>query len=526
MKRTWGIRKKTLVSIAIQTFLLVVFSTLAGSVIFNRAIEKQYNDKGYMIAEMILSEIDHDKVAQYAQTWREDDYYSEMSRYLRMVKNITGAAYIYIMVPYENKTMKYIYDSATFLGDSDPISAAFDEIWKTYTEGERPESYLIRRSKKYGFLTSSCLPVKDSSGNIVALLFVDTNMDVIRSTLFKYVANMIFISLALLVFFIVSSSIYLNKRMINPLIVIKNNVRAFAHNRNLPGDELYSVNTKDELQELARSVFSMENEIVDHIENIKKITADKERISAELNIATKIQADMLPQIFPPFPDRDEFDIYATMTPAKEVGGDFYDFFFVDNDHIALVIADVSGKGVPAALFMVIAKTLVKNRAINEPMRSPSDIIYDVNNQMCQGNDQELFVTMWLCIIELSTGKGMVANAGHEHPVVKRAGGKFELDVYKHSVAIAIFEGVEFTEHEFMLNPGDTLFVYTDGVTEATNEKMELFGTERLLEALNKEPEANTKKLLRNVKDDIDEFVGDAPQFDDITMLGFKYLKKG
>ena len=526
MKKTWGMRKKTLVSIAIQTFLLVVFSTFAGSVIFNRAIEKQYNDKGYMVAELILNEIDHDKVAQYAKTWAEDDYYQKMQRYLKKIKEISGAAYIYIAVPYENKTMKYIYDSATFLGDSDPISASFDEIWKTYTEGKRPDSYLIRRSKRYGFLTSSCLPVIDSNGNIAAVLFVDTYMDEVRSTLFKYVVNMIFISLMLLAFFIVSSSVYLNKRVINPLMVIRNNVKAFAHDRNLPGDELYSVTTRDELQELARSVFSMENEIVDHIENIKKITADKERISAELNIATKIQADMLPQIFPPFPDRDEFDIYATMTPAKEVGGDFYDFFFVDSDHIALVIADVSGKGVPAALFMVIAKTLVKNRAINKGQYSPSEIIYDVNNQMCQGNDQELFVTMWLCIIELSTGKGIVANAGHEHPAVKRAGGKFELDVYKHSVAIAIFEGIRFTEHEFTLNPGDTLFVYTDGVTEATNDKMELFGNERLLEALNKDPEANSKKLLLNVKRDIDTFVGDAPQFDDITMMSFKYLKKG
>ena len=248
---------------------------------------------------------------------------------------------------------------------------------------------------------------------------------------------------------------------------------------------------------------------------------EKERIGAELNVATQIQADMLPRIFPAFPERTEFDLFASMAPAKEVGGDFYDFFLVDDDHIALVMADVSGKGVPAALFMVIAKTLIKNRALLG--ESPATILKNVNEQLCEGNEAELFVTVWLAVIQISTGKGMAANAGHEHPVIRRAGGQYELVTYRHSPAVATMEGIKFREHPFELHPGDSLFVYTDGVPEATNSKDELFGNDRMLEALNKEPDARPEQLLKNVRSSIDTFVGDAPQFDDITMLGFTYI---
>ncbi len=247
---------------------------------------------------------------------------------------------------------------------------------------------------------------------------------------------------------------------------------------------------------------------------------EKERIGAELNVATQIQADMLPRIFPAFPDRNEFNLYASMTPAKEVGGDFYDFFLIDDDHIGLVMADVSGKGVPAALFMVIAKTLIKNRA--QMGGGPAEILKFVNEQLCEGNEAELFVTVWLAIIEISTGKGLAANAGHEHPVICRKGGRFELVEYRHSPAVATMEGIRFREHSFEMFPGDKLFVYTDGVAEATDANDELYGTDRMLDALNSNLEASPQEVLENVHQSIREFVGEAPQFDDITMLCFFY----
>ena len=252
-----------------------------------------------------------------------------------------------------------------------------------------------------------------------------------------------------------------------------------------------------------------------------KIARMSANVKAELNTATQIQNGMVPNIFPAFPEQKQFDVYAGMYTAKEVGGDFYDFFLIDDDHIALVMADVSGKGVPAALFMVIAKTLIKNHAqLGE--YSPAKVLSCANEQLCEGNEAELFVTVWLAILQISTGKGLAANAGHEHPVLRHADGKFEFVKYRHSPAVATMEGMRFREHEFQLLPGDSLFVYTDGVPEATNAEDELFGEERLLKALNSQPEVLPKGMLKNVKDAVDMFVGEAPQFDDLTMLGFTY----
>ena len=243
---------------------------------------------------------------------------------------------------------------------------------------------------------------------------------------------------------------------------------------------------------------------------------------AELNVASNIQKNMLPCIFPAFPEHKEFDIYATMTPAKEVGGDFYDFFLPDKDHLVMVIADVSDKGVPAALFMVIAKTLLKNCALSGD--SPREILEKVNNQLCENNDAEMFVTVWLGKLQLSTGKMVCANAGHEYPVIRRRDGAYELLHDRHGFVLAGMENARYREYELTLQPGDKLFVYTDGVTEASSASRELYGTERLLQALNRTGAATPEETLSAVKADIDHFVGTAPQFDDITMLSFEMKK--
>lgn len=249
---------------------------------------------------------------------------------------------------------------------------------------------------------------------------------------------------------------------------------------------------------------------------------EKERIGAELNVATQIQASMLPCIFPAFPEYEAFDIYATMNPAKEVGGDFYDFFLVDEDHLALVMADVSGKGVPAALFMMITKTLLKNTA--QTGLTPGPVMEAVNNQLLENNEAGMFVTVWLGIYEISTGRLTAANAGHEYPALKRADGKFTLFQDKHGFVMAGMEDVKYREYELELHAGDVLFVYTDGVAEATDAGNQLYGTNRMLDALNRNGNADPKELLFEVRADIDRFVGDAMQFDDITMLALKIRK--
>ncbi len=279
--------------------------------------------------------------------------------------------------------------------------------------------------------------------------------------------------------------------------------------------------TGDEIEVLAQAFATLSKRTIHYIEQITRITAEKERIGAELELATRIQADMLPNIFPAFPEREEFDIYATMTPAKEVGGDFYDFFLIDDNHLGLVMADVSGKGVPAALFMMMSKILVNNFAMMG--ESPAKVLEQTNTQICKNNDEEMFVTVWFGVLDIETGKVTAANAGHEYPMIKKANGEFEILKDKHGFVVGGMEGMRYKEYEFTLEKGGTLFLYTDGVAEANNAKNEFFGKDRMLAALNAEPQADPKTLLENMKKSVDEFVGNAPQFDDLTMLGVKLL---
>ena len=253
------------------------------------------------------------------------------------------------------------------------------------------------------------------------------------------------------------------------------------------------------------------------------LALEKERIEAELSLATRIQLSALPKDFPPFPDRKEFDLFASMKPAKEVGGDFYDFFLIDDDHLGLVIADVSGKGVPAALFMMVSMALVRHAAMSpENEKSPAKILKAVNAQVCYRNPEEMFVTVWLGVLEISTGKLTAANAGHEYPAVKPAGASFELFKDRHGLVIGAMEMTRYREYELQLEPGAKLFVYTDGVAEAANSRDELFGTERMIRALQGAEDGSPEEILDAVNAAVAEFAGSAPQFDDLTMLCLSY----
>ena len=245
------------------------------------------------------------------------------------------------------------------------------------------------------------------------------------------------------------------------------------------------------------------------------------RLETELSMATRIQADTLPNIFPAFPERDDFNIYASMNPAKEVGGDFYDFFLIDEDHLGIVIADVSGKGVPAALFMMISKILVQNYA--SMGLEPKQVLESVNRQICLNNREEMFVTVWFGSLNLKTGRLLAANAGHEYPVLKKPGEHFELIKDKHGFVIGGMEGMKYSQYELQMDPGAKLFLYTDGVAEATNAREELFGTDRMVEALRLAENDSPKEVLDMVHAAVDSFVKDAPQFDDLTMLCVEFV---
>ena len=319
-----------------------------------------------------------------------------------------------------------------------------------------------------------------------------------------------------------ASALILAKRIVRPLNTITRRVRHLGG-----GDLLFSMEkeyrTGDEIEVLAESFSMLSEKTLRYIDEVERVTAEKERIGAELSLATRIQADMLPNIFPSFPERTEFDIYASMDPAREVGGDFYDFFLVDEDHLCVVIADVSGKGVPAALFMMASKIVLKNHAMLG--KSPAEILTDTNAAICDNNREEMFVTVWLGILELSTGILTAANAGHEYPAIRRPDGGYALYKDKHGFVIGGIDGVKYKEYRLTLEPGASLFVYTDGVPEAANAQQELFGTERMLSALNLTPEAAPADALKNVRASVDHFVKDAEQFDDLTMLCLEYKGK-
>ncbi len=276
---------------------------------------------------------------------------------------------------------------------------------------------------------------------------------------------------------------------------------------------------KEDAYEFLHSVLD-EKETGDEMRGIVSMITELDRLDKELSMAADIQKNILPMNFPPFPDRKEFSLYASMTPAKEVGGDFYDFFLTDNDHLGLVIADVSDKGIPAALFMMASKTLIKNYLMSGD--DPAEALKKANVQLQERNSSMMFVTVWLAVLEISTGKGIACNAGHEKPAIRRAGGPFELLEYKHDRFVGAFTNVEYHSREFELKAGDSLFVYTDGVLEAVNESKEEFGEERFLDALNRNAGAEPEELIRQVHKAVNGFAGDAPQFDDLTMLSVKY----
>ena len=320
----------------------------------------------------------------------------------------------------------------------------------------------------------------------------------------------------------VLAALFIRKRFVDPLRRVSEEATRFAK-ENQKGQELGVISPYAELSDLAGSIDTMETDMVNYIENLTATTAEKERVRTELHMAAQIQEGMLPDVYPAFPDRPEFDIRADMDPAREVGGDFYDFFLTDDDHLCMVMADVSGKGVPAALFMMASMIILQNNAMMG--KSPAEILKDTNTAICANNRMDMFVTVWLGILEISTGRLTAANAAHEYPALMRAGGSYELVKDPHGFVIGGLEGMKYTDYDLRLKPGTKLFLYTDGLPEATDAALTQFGTARMLEALNADPGAAPEQTLKNMRTAVAGFVKDAEQFDDLTMLCLEYRGK-
>ena len=525
MKRARSIRLQPKLLLGLVAMAAVLAAILAPSIaqLYRARMEEQYASLAFGQASVAADLIDGDRVEQYYRTGEKDAYYEEIHRYLQDVREKLGLKYFYVVVP-EDEVMYYIWDAGVpgedgvcDLGDTDAYYGGGNELMHGAFAVDAEQTILITNNEEYGYLASAYVAILNKAGTPVALASVDISMDMIDQQIRQFLGLTLCVVLAVLLLSIFAYYYYVRRILIRPLRTLHHAAIGLVESKMAAlSDFRVEVNTGDELEELAHSFQYMVSELNEYIQNLSRVTAEKERIGAELDVARHIQASMLPCIFPAFPERHEFDIYASMTPAKEVGGDFYDFFLVDDDHLALVMADVSGKGVPAALFMMISKTLLKSAA--QSGLSPKAVLEKVNDQLCENNEAEMFVTVWLGILEISTGKMKCANAGHEYPAIMRRGGSFELFRDKHGFVLAGMEGARYREYELELDAGDRLVVYTDGVPEATNASNTLYGTDRMLRALNAAEGGSCRQLLEALHRDVDEFAGGADQFDDITML--------
>ena len=545
-RRHYSLAARTFHAVLALSLILSIAAIAFGFTLYAREVYNQYTTKLSDAALTGASLVDRDAVTALSDSvmaaWRSDPEsapdagaamkdaeYEKLASFLRDMRRGNNLSMTLIGMTDENS------DYLIFLVNPDENVKIYEPGCTIALDKAHLDSYEMRNGRPNGvilrqqdgsYACSAAAPILSEDGRLVGYMICSLLItDVIRSSwgfLWQYVLLMAVVTFIAAYAFVQK----IKRTLVKPVNDIAEAAEHYISDRREGKKEqtyfdALNITTGDEVENLSLLMADMEQELIGYEENLTRITAEKERIGAELGVASQIQEGMLPSIFPPFPGRSEFDIYATMHTAKEVGGDFYDFFLLDDDHLAIVMADVSGKGVPAALFMMASKILISNFALMNP-DSPAKILERVNHQICLSNRAEMFVTTWLGILEISTGVMRAANAGHEYPVVRRGSGQYELFRDRHGFVLGGLDGMRYKEYEMRFKPDDLLFLYTDGVTEATDRKNELFGDTRLLEALNRYEDRDPRDVLENLKKELDLFVGDAPQFDDITMLCLRY----
>lgn len=527
--------RKLLILIIIMSIVLSAIAILISYITYRTNVTELYRTMGDNIVQSLASQLDPTDLDRYLETNEKDESYYKTLDIILDFKNSTSVEYLYVVKPV-GKGVTFIFDSDMSLGgysegggcelgeyiDLDetfsphiPDFAAGREIDPLITHGE------------YGWLMTVVEPVKYADGTMAAYVMADISINKLMDVSEHYLILLSSILILVTAAFAFGFVMLVRKLIVRPIETLTKETGAFVETNKdslAGGKQLFAkleIKTGDELEQLARSVVKMENDTVDYVRNLTAVTAEKERIGAELGVATQIQADMLPRIFPAFPGHDEFDVFASMDPAREVGGDFYDFFLIDETHLGVVIADVSGKGVPAALFMVISKTLIKNHACSGA--SLGSVFTKVNNQLCENNEAGMFVTAWMGVLDTKTGVLKFVNAGHNKPLVCHEN-KWEWLDTKPGFVLAGFEDFRYKEASITLQAGDKLFLYTDGVTEALDPEQALYSDERLKDELNRlsASECDVNELVRGIKSSVYSFANGAEQADDITMLALDY----
>jgi len=536
----YSLRARTFHAILVLSLVLCFFALGFGIFFYVRNAVTQVEHSVSSLSEMCADVIDGDQLRSYRdrvfaddETVLEDTGYRTLSSVLASVAQHNDLSSIFIGMPTPDALQfRFILNpDESNSTQKAGVTIDMDEgRTRTYQGVGDINNAIVLKLTDGTYACSAGAPVFASDGTIAGYVVCNVALTHIVEMSRTFVWQ--FVVVLAIVTFIVAFFVtwHIKRTVAAPINRLATAAAQYVQDKREGKDTTdhfasLNIKTGDEIENLSLIMSDMEQDLSEYEKNLTATTAEKERIGAELDIASQIQEGMLPNIFPPFPDRHEFDIYATMHPAKEVGGDFYDFFLIDDDHLALVIADVSGKGVPAAMFMMASKILIYNYAVIDGT-SPARILEKVNHTICLNNKADMFVTVWLGILELSTGRLRAANAGHEFPVVERVGAGYELLRDKHGVVIGAMDGVRYCDYDVELSAGDSIFVYTDGVPEATDRDNSQYGVERMLAALNRVKGAECRTILEAVKGDIDAFVGDAPQFDDVTMLGVRYNGAG
>ena len=526
-KKRKSIGRRTLVGIIVFTLLLTIAVSVPVSYGFSMLSKQHYNEDTQDYAGIVAHVIQGNRIAGYLETGEKDEYYYNTDAFLTALRDEVDLTDISIFVP-DGDEIIYIWDTAGAEGNCDlgDRTRAFIDYMYYFEDAARSESiksFMARTHHGEDLYLCAFSPIYNNEGKTAAFVCITRPSLEIGMIISQFIFAIFIASAIVSVIMMMIVYQLMKKRFIAPIATLTESAEEMVYNLEREQAVSVDIHTNDELQTLAEAFTKMDIDLRDYIKELSTVTAERERISGELGAAAKIQQGILPKKGMQYDDMEEFDLAASMVPAREVGGDFYDIFMADDRHLALVIADVSGKGVPAALFMVAAKIVIKYGL--KMGNSPAEVFSSANEKLLENNDTGLFVTAWLALIDLDTGECTEVNAGHEHPAIRRKDSSYELIRYKHSLPLATLEDLRFSERTFKLESGDSLYVYTDGVTEATNSYSDMFGEERLIAALNKNSDASPEELLKNVKDSIDSFVGDTPQFDDITMLAFKYNGK-
>ena len=542
-KFTKSLAFKTIIRLfAITIVISLIASAIIGALTFVNMVIKMRNDT-YEAALKGMSIASSQKGAehgfeQYLKSGKTDIDYDNLWLNLLLITDDYNLHRCDIFIPYEDHITYVMTTEDNGMGESlnkeepyygdekkyvDQAMVVFEGVTENeiYDPENNSEKIFYTENVKNGIEIMTCyMPVYDWNNKAVAVIAVSQSTDMVGNRILQNILTLIGISLGVLIVSVIMLFFSIRKRIIKPVTKLTASVRTIEDSVKEGQVVNTDIHTGDEIEELAVAFEDMNRDLIGYIDENTRITAEKERIDTELNLATNIQAGMLPDKFPAFPDRKDFDIYASMDPAKEVGGDFYDFFLIDENKLGIIMADVSGKGIPAALFMMSSKILLKSYTLMN--KSPKAALEEVNSQICGSNPEEMFVTVWLGVLDLKTGVLTAANAGHEKPALKQPDGSFELYKDKHGIMVGYMDGVRYKEYELKLEKGAKLFLYTDGVPEATNADQKLFGNDRLIDALRSAEDRTPKEILEAVDAAVNEFVGDAPQFDDLTMLCIQY----